>query len=517
MQSSGLYPNLSQVSSHLPSEGLTSGEKSAIYHTKGGRSFRCIEQKDADIVNLLFCSMDQGHIMEGRSMYATVVESTRSILNLIPNLDGDLSLLQDLGDRQLAACNTCVPDGPLYSGYVEHKELTELSQSLLVQCAHKEEATDECGAAVFLSELPQHHEDKHLHRSPAGKLTEPHRAADIPVYGQSSQVEPLPSVPFSSEQAGATAIEPGGQDRLAVETAIKKEIEDMVSGVEVFKTLVGQSIKRQDEQISAQMEQQTKVQSCLEDLTGAMPEYVRRLAELEQGMEALKKQVGEFAQIQLDQNSAHTEQQKNVQSRLDYLTGAMPDYVQRLEALEQTMKEFSVKSNRKIHALEEQLRLIANGTFVWKLENFNKTVNEFAAASAAGATAPNCVLSDHFYTAPNGYKLRAAIYPCGDGPAFGSHVSLFIAVMKGEYDDHVAWPMDKKVTFEVLDNEANQTYSCNFATDRRRASFQKPISDVNESCGVQDFLPMEKVNDLLHEDGCLYIRIKVEDKEDRSR
>ncbi|WP_257297058.1 hypothetical protein [Endozoicomonas sp. YOMI1] len=470
--SSRLYPVLPQNTPHLPSEGLParlpSGEKSGIYNTTGGRCFRCSEE-DVKRVNLLFCresKKGQEHIMEASSKNPTVVDPTRGIVNLIPKADDVQSLLGDLGDATLAACKTCVQDGHRLD---EHENLTKLSQGLLVNCAEKlasegsegsEGSVHECGAVVLLSELPEHYQHAHPQTSPAGELTEPHCADDMPIDDQSSQVWPLPSAPIAREQAGATVMEPGVQDLSAAAIAIKNDIAGMVAATELFKAAVGESIQRQDVQISAQMELQ-----------------------------------------------------KNAQHRLDRLAEAMPDYVWRIEELERIVKELSVKSDQsklEINALKEQLRLNANGTFVWKLEDFNKTVNDIGAGGS-----PASLVSDSFYTAPNkGYKLRAKIFPCGDGSAHGTHVSLFIQVMKGEDDDHVAWPMQKKITVQVLNKEYVPYERCSdvFLTGADSKSFQKPKSEHNIPSGLPRFLPMVDVNDLLHEDGCLYIRIKVEDR-----
>lgn len=462
---SGLYAKSPQNPPHL-SAGFPTGELSGIYQTTSGKSFRC-SIADVEQVNRLFCGQkctDQGHIMEARPKKTTVFEASRGIAILNLETESHPSLLHDLGNVQPAACNSCVPAGQLYSGYAEHLELTRLSQGLSVQCAEKlasgratSGSGQECGAVVFLSDLPEHYQAAHPPILLPSELTEHYHAGHLPMVDQRSQVRPLPSEPSVPGQTGATAIVAEGQDRLADVTTIKNGIEGMVSAMEVFKAGIGASIQNQDQKIAADTQQLT-----------------------------------------------------NVQSQLSQLTGAIPDYVRRLDELEQTVKQLSIKSDLKINALKEQLRLNANGTFVWKLEDFDKTVNEIAAGDT-----PKSFFSDSFYTAPkNGYKLRAKIYPCGDGEGLGTHVSLFIQVMKGKDDDHVTWPMQKKVTFEVLNEEHAPFQGCSdsFITNPGCASFQKPKSEQNIAAGCPVFLPMADVHDLLHEDKCLYIRIKVEDR-----
>ncbi|WP_371924877.1 hypothetical protein [Endozoicomonas sp. SCSIO W0465] len=471
----GLHTNSPRNLTHFPlglttglPTGLPTNELSGIYETTSYKSFRC-SIADVDKVNRLFCSKNctgQKRIMEGRPEKVSVFEANRGIFYCNLEAENHPSLLHDLGGAQDASCKSCVPVSNLYSGYIEHLELTRLAQGLRVHCA-KKSASDgdavgsgpECGAVVLLSELPDHYQAAHTRIFRPGVLAAPYRADDLPMVGQRSQAWSLFSAPVAPEQTGAAAIGPGGQDRFADVTAIKNGIKGMVSSMEAFKTLIGESVQRQDAEMSAYKHQQT-----------------------------------------------------NVQSSLNQLIGAMPDYVRRIEELEHTVKQLSIKSgqpNLKINALEEQLRLNANGTFVWKLEGLDNAVNEIVAGGK-----PRFLLSDSFHTAPkNGYKLRAKLYPCGDGIGLGTHVSLFIQVMKGEDDDHVAWPMQKKVIFEVLDRDFVPYEGCSdvFITNPDSESFQKPESEENIAAGCPVFLLMSKVHDLLHEDRCLYIRVKVED------
>lgn len=50
-----------------------------------------------------------------------------------------------------------------------------------------------------------------------------------------------------------------------------------------------------------------------------------------------------------------------------------------------------------------------------------------------------------FYTAKYGYKLCLRLYLNGDGTGKKTHLSLFIVIMKGEYDALLPWPFRNKV------------------------------------------------------------------------
>uniref|UniRef100_A0A1X7UYL3 MATH domain-containing protein n=1 Tax=Amphimedon queenslandica TaxID=400682 RepID=A0A1X7UYL3_AMPQE len=55
-----------------------------------------------------------------------------------------------------------------------------------------------------------------------------------------------------------------------------------------------------------------------------------------------------------------------------------------------------------------------------------------------------------FYTSPGGYKMLLHVRPNGDGCYKGTHVSCFIYLKKGKYDDRLEWPFQGEVTIELL-------------------------------------------------------------------
>ena len=68
----------------------------------------------------------------------------------------------------------------------------------------------------------------------------------------------------------------------------------------------------------------------------------------------------------------------------------------------------------------------------------------------------------------------------------GSHVSLFIVVMKGDFDEILEWPFKHKVTFQLLNQNGGKDIVDAFRADPQSSSFRKPISDMNIATGVQN-------------------------------
>jgi len=62
--------------------------------------------------------------------------------------------------------------------------------------------------------------------------------------------------------------------------------------------------------------------------------------------------------------------------------------------------------------------------------------------------------SDPFYTHDRGYKLCVRIDANGYKKQRGTHMSVFICLMKGEYDDELSWPFHGEIAVELLDQNA---------------------------------------------------------------
>lgn len=141
----------------------------------------------------------------------------------------------------------------------------------------------------------------------------------------------------------------------------------------------------------------------------------------------------------------------------------------------------------EIHLAEHSQRLqILNassydGTFLWKIENYSQQFTE-----AVGNKTPS-LYSPPFYTSRFGYKLCARIYLNGDGTGKGTHMSLFISVMKGEYDAVLPWPFTRRITLKLLDQSKHIDVTETFLPDPNSSSFQKPKSQMNIASGCPKF------------------------------
>lgn len=55
-----------------------------------------------------------------------------------------------------------------------------------------------------------------------------------------------------------------------------------------------------------------------------------------------------------------------------------------------------------------------------------------------------------FYTSPTGYNMVIKLYTNGFGKLLGSHLSVYMQIVKGRYDYSLLWPFEGKVTVYLL-------------------------------------------------------------------
>jgi hypothetical protein len=101
------------------------------------------------------------------------------------------------------------------------------------------------------------------------------------------------------------------------------------------------------------------------------------------------------------------------------------------------------------------------------------------------------------------------LYFNGDGDVREEYLSLFLVLMRGEYDPILIWPYSYKMKFELIDQlilgDNQRNISGEFWPDTMLNCFQRPTYHMNEGYGVKNFVPLE----LLQKDPNLYIRDDV--------
>ena len=177
--------------------------------------------------------------------------------------------------------------------------------------------------------------------------------------------------------------------------------------------------------------------------------------------------------------------------------------VERLESV--------VRSLEKIHAdhvneLDLRLDLLRastfNGSFLWRIPDIQRRRKDAVDGKTISLYSPP------FYTGRNGhgYKMCIKAYFNGDGIGYNTHVSLFFALMKGEYDPLLIWPFDHEVALIMVDQDQKNHIVQAFKPSPDSSSFQRPKSEMNIASGFPKFVELKVLNDdSFVKDDVLYI------------
>ncbi|KAG5279106.1 hypothetical protein AALO_G00106150 [Alosa alosa] len=209
------------------------------------------------------------------------------------------------------------------------------------------------------------------------------------------------------------------------------------------------------------------------------------------------------------------------QEQLQSLKASLDSLRQRVDAaevlrehlgvLEQTCQRHSRLLSIHVEQLqnnEERFRHLEStsydGKLIWKIREYRRRKE-----SGIPLSAPP------FYTSRSGYKLSARVYLGGDGPGCGSHLSLYLMLMRGDFDSLLPWPFHQPVVFSVLDQSGARSHiTMGFTPDTDNDSFHRPRSDANKAAGYHQFVSHTNLeapkNAVYVRDDTLFIKVQVD-------
>ena len=133
--------------------------------------------------------------------------------------------------------------------------------------------------------------------------------------------------------------------------------------------------------------------------------------------------------------------------------------------------------------------------------------------------------SDPFFAFKGGYQMRLKVFAAGNGKGKGTHVSVFLYLMKGPHDDELEqsghWPLKGTFTVELLNQvKDNGHYDrriqidpdvCSECTSRVIGILQ---TEATSGWGYPEFISHETLfhhkNSIYHKSDCIIFRIFYE-------
>jgi TNF receptor-associated factor 4 len=129
------------------------------------------------------------------------------------------------------------------------------------------------------------------------------------------------------------------------------------------------------------------------------------------------------------------------------------------------------------------------------------------------------IYSPPFYTSPGGYKMCIRVFAHGHMEGYGTHVSIYAFLMKGENDNHLPWPFTGTLTIELLNQlEDKNHHSIAITLSPDQACSKRVVSGQrsNNGHGRPRYISHSALgynaakNCQYLKDDCLYFRIKVD-------
>ena len=119
--------------------------------------------------------------------------------------------------------------------------------------------------------------------------------------------------------------------------------------------------------------------------------------------------------------------------------------------------------------------------------------------------------SPSFFTHPHGYKMCLGVYANGYGDSENSHVTVFVCMMKGDYDDQLKWPFRGDITIQILNQTGNDEGHCTnivHVTDHKEFGEKVVVGDRSEGLGYHNFLPHTRLIPHYLKNDCLCLCVK---------
>ena len=125
--------------------------------------------------------------------------------------------------------------------------------------------------------------------------------------------------------------------------------------------------------------------------------------------------------------------------------------------------------------------------------------------------------SQPFYTSVGGYKLQVRVDANGDGSGAGTHLSLYVHLMKGDNDDKLSFPFNASITVQIFNTLSDSNHSegtidhYNASVDCRTRVTEGDTAP--DGAGFDQFIPHTELLDntnsvkFISDNDKLYIRI----------
>lgn len=161
----------------------------------------------------------------------------------------------------------------------------------------------------------------------------------------------------------------------------------------------------------------------------------------------------------------------------------------------------------EVKALAVSNNVFCNGELTWPIRGISSRIQDAMFGRMVR------IFSPPFYTKPDGYKMCVCLYLNGRGAGEGTHLSVFFALMKGEYDALQQWPFEHRVNLILVDQDKKEDVIRSFNPAGPDNPLTRPSDahELNTFSGFAKFAPLSILGDLRYvKDDVMFIRATVD-------
>ena len=201
---------------------------------------------------------------------------------------------------------------------------------------------------------------------------------------------------------------------------------------------------------------------------------------------------------------------KNTEDELDKVKNQLRNIEDKFDKTV-TFLNGTMAASKKAMGLLELSRVKHTNVFLWRIDGFSQILKN------SKNEGKEIIYSDPFYTKTEtdgfGYKLKVLIYPDGTGDGKNTHLSVFIIIMKGEYDAILPWHFSKKVMFTLIDQQDELGKRENKTMEfigQNTSSFTRPTTEENIGIGFHCFISHEELKSQHYiVDDTLFLQVEI--------
>lgn len=200
--------------------------------------------------------------------------------------------------------------------------------------------------------------------------------------------------------------------------------------------------------------------------------------------------------------------------RLDDLNNRCQAYEVRIGMLEAEQgRQQRTMALQNLNIAKQELRLKSleptsnNAILVWEISNFTDKQQDAIQGSWKSFS------SRYFYTSDHGFQMKVILYPNGYGTEEGTHLSIYIVIMKGKYDALLTWPFRQTISFILLNQNGGADITDTLRPDPTSISFLRPTEEMNIASGFPSFVLLTELMNPTNgyiKDDTIFIKIKVD-------